>query len=199
MGIRLLGLVCAAASLLACGSGAIADVTTLTFDDIPSTTANYPTVPDGYGGLNWSEFDVIPGVIVDGRGVTGDHAAINRNALVATVAEDVTFDFIGADLTSAWQDDNYIAIEGFLDGSPVAAAFAALFTNSTHSVDYNFVGIDELRFTTYGGTPNASLPGTGSHFIMDNLRVNVVPAPAAIALGGLGLGLVGWLRKRRTA
>jgi hypothetical protein len=63
------------------------------------------------------------------------------------------------------------------------AALAAL-ADGTFNM---FMNIDALGYTYWAVTLRKS-----------TLIVDYIPAPGAILLGGLGVGLVGWLRRRRT-
>jgi hypothetical protein len=198
--MKKLTVICIVASLVLT-SAVPTQANVLTFDDITTQVTDSVVVPDGYGGLDWDQFGVIhkdfwPDDGYENGTVSGNYVAFNRYANPATTSDGI-FDFAGAYLTAAWRTDLNIDVDGYLAGNPVYSSTVVVDPWGPTWFSFNYTGIDELRFNSYGGT-NAGLDGDGTHFAMDNFSYNIIPAPGAIALGSIGLGLVGWLRRRRT-
>jgi hypothetical protein len=81
-------------------------------------------------------------------------------------------------------DPSYALIGTFTgDTSPLVLWSEGLFTYSGTMVRRVVIGFNEQ---------------VASRFALDNLTINPIPAPGAVLLSGIGLGLVNWLRRRRT-
>jgi hypothetical protein len=78
------------------------------FDDF--TTANtLVEIPNGYRGLNWSNWVATHRILYGGPGYvnvasSGEYVAYNSSGNPATVSADQPFDFVGASVGSAWPE-----------------------------------------------------------------------------------------------
>lgn len=184
------------AALLA--TGAIhASAETLTFEGFSSMSS----VPNGYGGLNWSNFSVNSPTSTSGylNGiVSGTSVAYNSFANPASISSSTAFTLNNAFFTGAWNNGLTIHVTG----SGVTNYSTDIVVNTTAPTNYvfNWTGLTSVNFSSFGGTP-AGYSGSGAHFAMDNLTINVaaVPEPETYALLLAGLGIIGAAARRRKA
>ena len=66
------------------------------------------------------------------------------------------------------------------------------------SLTNTVTGVNVTNLTGRIGYIYFNSVGDGAGADIDNLKFTQIPAPGAILLGGIGAGLVGWLRRRRT-
>ncbi len=107
-------------------------------------------------------------------------------------AEEVSLDFIGNDV---FGDGDIGELYAYDAGDNVLdSAFTSSLAGDaweTLTVSDNVVGIAYIL--AFGNTNN-----TMDTLGLDHMEWTPIPAPGAILLGSLGVGLVGWLRRRRT-
>jgi VCBS repeat-containing protein len=161
--------------------------TTLTFDNLPSAVEG--PVPNGYGGLDWSNFDYLDGSTeapVSGYShgtVSAPNVAFNAFAEPSSVSG-TSFNFIGADLTGAWNNGLSITVDGYDHNVLVDQETVVVNTNSPTWYEFDFNGITDLVFSSSGGV-SAGYDGSGTHFAMDNFTYSALSDPdATIATGG---------------
>jgi len=205
-----LGLSCVAAIM---GMPSTAGATTLDFESV-GQAGDEAVIPNEYGGFDWSNFLVIDGEdeypeypgngYVNGT-VSGDFVAFNRRSQpIASITRDSTFNFIGAAFTAAWNEDLLVDVKGYLDGALLYSTTLTLSTQLYADLLFNWSGIDELTFFSYGGFDQLGYGG-GRQFVIDDLQyTNVVatPIPAALPLFAtamLGLGVMARRRSRKQA
>lgn len=168
------------------------------FDDLPSDEL---PVPAGYHGLNWSGLTYLNGVNYAFNPSGYQAGVVSSNDVIfggdggTGVISAGMFDLISAYATAAWNDNLIFEARGYIKGTLVYDQTNILSATSPTLVHFNFYGVDEVDFTSSGGTPHAGYAYSAAIFALDNVSVvTYVPyMPALLANGGFETGnLSGW-------
>ena len=216
------------------GAGGSAQASKLvTFDDI-GVGGEMP-IYSGYAGLNWQDVEVmnLDWWQRDGNPTNGYVHGLTSGSQVAWVpvygpgdtttaafSSSTPFALTSAELTSAWNDNLTVRVDGYLKGQLVDSQTFVLNPNAPTLANLGFDEVDTVRLTASGGTLDPAFgPITSYHpapnFVIDDLRLDdvassggsqptgstepaPVPEPSALAIAGL-LVAGWWLRWRRPA
>ena len=159
-------------------------VPTAAFDNLSDPGASGMPIPNGYGGLNWSNFYYLNsdavfqhyGVSGYSNGtVTAPDVAYNGFGATASVSG-TTFNFIGADLTAAWNNDLTITVSGYDNNVLVDQETVVVNSTAPTFFNFDFNGITQLVFSSSGGN-NAGYDGAGTQFVLENFTSTAMSNP----------------------
>lgn len=166
---------------------------TIDFESVPGADPlGFVEVPDGYAGLNWDNFYAARGADAAGfyggsgyeHGVTSGEWIVLNGFGFDAASSDTSFDFLTAQLTSAFIDNNDVTLTGWLDGAQIYGPIAfTVNTSGPTLAAINFLGVDEVRFS--------SSSSTLYQFVMDDMVVDFATTPIPTPDGGATVLLLG--------
>ena len=160
--------------------------------------ANWTVTVGSVDLLGGGYFDSLAGpgnMCLDMDGSTGVAGTIVSTALNLNPGQYVLyFDAAGSQRWNPSTDTMTVSL-GSLFSAPLTLADNAPFnTFATPVINVAAPTVASISFAHAGGDNVGLLL---DNVALDYCRQDVIPAPGAILLGGIGAGLVGWLRRRR--
>lgn len=177
----------------------------ITFDDLPATPppAGGTSIPSGYAGLSWANFDyetvmnnpaLNPSGYLNGMVSPGNVAFNNRGT--PALFSGTTFNLVSAWLTGGWNDGLNVEVEGLLGSSVIYDNFYTVDSTAPTLINFNYLDVNQVIFISEGGTPHGYPSGSGEQFVLDNLTVTPTPEPSVLFLAVSGaIALVMFRRK----
>jgi len=194
---------CILSLALATPSFAAPTIIDLDGDEFTGVSGNYTYTTPPFGSIKFDGEIFTPAIKDDEMtGSTGNvFDVITKNQWV-TMTFDFSDGFQVTDVSFIYGGNaDRIIIEAW-DNSPTPVILASLDAPTG-------TGASVGPVTWYAGSGNSIKtlrwkdPGGSKDLLynfapLDNISITVIPAPGAILLGSIGVGFVGWLRRRRT-
>ncbi|MEP6835802.1 MAG: PEP-CTERM sorting domain-containing protein [Gemmatimonas sp.] len=210
--MRSIKLSIAALSLLV-GLSSTASAQQVNFEDAGTY---FGFLSNGYAGHDWSNAFVVDPFIVLGSApsglatvVSGTHVVLNGGGQAMSISGG-TFNLLGGNFAAAWTNGLNLNVKGFSAGNLLYNQNYSLDWSSAQSLALNLFGVDNVVFSSSGGTRDQLFPdGSNQSFVADNLEfsagsfvaqevgVNVVPEPMTVSLMAAGLLILGGVQSRR--
>lgn len=208
--MKKLTIICVMFSLLSVSAG-VSRAALIFFDDFNSENsgtgngiANYDSFAnwsvvygavDLLGGSYWGHLQPASyGLFVDTDGSTGVPGSMESDPLVLLPGEYVLgFDLAGNQRIAGPDMVGVGVIDG---GGPLLSTTITLADDvpfTPYALSFNVPSTTSAWIAFAGLTA-----GDNAGLLLDNVSVSLVPAAGSILLAGVGVALVGWLRRRRT-
>jgi hypothetical protein len=132
--------------------------------------------------------------------VSQHNIALNSGGSDARLSRATAFSLIGGYFTGAWNDGLSITLTGLLSGVEKFTKTFQVNTSGPVFTALNFSGIDQVTLHSAGGVTRDPTLGSGTQFVLDDLKVSevsAVPLPAAAPLFAAGLTGLHFLARRR--
>jgi hypothetical protein len=173
----------------------------LTFDDLSARIGLHPPVPNGYGGLQWQNFELTAPLAVFSPPNGGQNGVVsppnvifNASGSNASFSASAQFNLNSGYFTAVWNDGLLLEVQGYSSGSKVYDHTYTLNTMAYRLITFDLVNVDDVVFAASGGAHHAGYSGFGTEFVLDNLSVSFVPEPCPPVL--LALGIAVCLRRK---
>jgi subtilisin family serine protease len=158
------------------------DVSVINFEEAVTSTDG--KISDGYKGLNWDENCYALDTVNYGGGIlnpsgyvngitSGKYVAFGAYANPCTITSPAPVVFSGGYFTGAWNNGLTVTAQGYRGNVATGTVIATVNYNGPAWVDFTPLGtIDRLVLSSTGGTDaNSGDQGSGSHFALDDLKI----------------------------
>ncbi len=182
----------------------LAKMTGLMFDGTPYTNdgnaANLLYFTDGtYGNSQYTQTYQV-GITATAVGIDGKDGSDPIEYLgIGNTFDVVGYDTFAVTLANDNDDDWYYQLFADDGQTTVLGGFVQLLGSPTYQSTTLTLDIKSITVSGGGGAITTLGIMIGSNIKENKVHTSIlVPAPGAILLGSIGVGLVGWLRRRRT-